>query len=181
MRKQKRSIEPYFLYFSISMYILLFLWLIVFTYVSPIELFNPDRLSIRSVNLIPFQEIGRYLSGTISSSVAINNLLGNIVLFIPFGLYLQLFKEDKRVLPNVSIVFFVSLVIEILQFVLAIGISDVDDIVLNTIGGIIGIFIYKMLSLWLNDLKKTRRIITIVSSVIAIPLFFIVILLYVNN
>lgn len=79
------------------------------------------------------------------------------------------------------IVFSVSLSIEILQYVLSIGITDVDDIILNALGGILGILMYRLLAHWLKDPKKIRRFITISSSVIAVPLLFLIILLYVYN
>lgn len=183
MYQKWKSIEPFFLYFSLAIYIILFLWIIVFTYVSPLEVFSQNRPTIRSISIIPFHQIGRYIFGTanVSTSVVINNIVGNLLLFIPLGLYLQLFKKDKRFFPSFITVFLVSLVIEIVQYILAIGITDIDDIILNTLGGVIGIVIYKLLASWIKDPKKIRTFLTISSSVIALPLLILFILLYAYN
>lgn len=98
MKQVNKTIESFFLCFSLFVYLILFLWIVVFTYISPLELFSQDRVFIQSVNLIPFHEIGQYLTGSVnvSRSVVVTNLLGNIGVFIPLGIYLQMFKEDKR-------------------------------------------------------------------------------------
>lgn len=183
MYQKWKPIEPFFLYFSFAIYIILFLWIIVFTYVSPLEVFSQNRPMIRSINIIPFHQIGRYIFGTanVSTSVVINNIVGNVLLFIPFGVYLQLLKKDKRFLSSFITVFLVSLLIETVQYILAIGISDIDDILLNTLGGIIGIVLYTLLEFWIKDPKKIRTFLTIFSSMIALPLLILFILLYAYN
>ncbi|ANE05131.1 VanZ family protein [Corynebacterium crudilactis] len=70
------------------------------------------------------------------------NTFGNIALFIPFGffLYTALRKLGHR-FPFVETVLFAglsSLIIEVLQWVFAVGYSDVDDLLCNSIGGMIG-------------------------------------------
>jgi hypothetical protein len=94
---------------------------------------------------------------------------GNIVLFIPVGIYLPLLKNDKRVLINLFFIFIVSLFIEIIQGLLGIGAPDIDDIILNCIGGWIGILVYKSLLFILRDEKKVRTAITILSAIIGLP------------
>lgn len=70
------------------------------------------------------------------------NTLGNIALFVPFGffLYLVLRHRESR-WPLLEVVVFsglVSLVIECLQWTFAIGYTDVDDLLLNALGGVLG-------------------------------------------
>ena len=92
------------------------------------------------------------------------NVVGNIVIFIPLGTYLSLFKNDKRVKTNLLFIFIVSLFVEIIQGLLAIGASDIDDIILNCLGGLIGILGYKFLLFILRDKKKVHTAITIISA-----------------
>lgn len=104
-----------------------------------------SNLEHRSINLIPFYSIKEYI---FSSSVSIKkfafgNVVGNIAIFIPFGAYLLLFKNNKRVITNLLFVFIVSLFVEIIQGIFGIGASDIDDIILNCLGGLIGILGYK--------------------------------------
>ncbi len=62
---------------------------------------------------------------------------GNIVCFIPFGMYLQWRKQWKLKTIAVMGLFF-SLFIETMQYVLGTGVSELDDLILNTLGTVIG-------------------------------------------
>lgn len=98
--------------------------------------------SFQSVNLIPFYTITDYLSnGGIFSLI---NVLGNIALFIPLGIYLILFNHNKRVLINTLWSILISVAVEILQYLFKVGATDIDDILLNGLGGFFGIVIYKI-------------------------------------
>jgi glycopeptide antibiotics resistance protein len=59
----------------------------------------------------------------------------------------------------------VSLFVEIIQGYLGIGAADIDDIILNCLGGLIGILGYKFLLFILRDEKKVRVAITILSAI----------------
>jgi glycopeptide antibiotics resistance protein len=78
---------------------------------------------------------------------------------------LSLFKSDKRVITNLLFIFIVSLFVEITQGLLGIGASDIDDIILNCLGGLIGILGYKFLLFILRDEKKVHTAITILSAI----------------
>jgi glycopeptide antibiotics resistance protein len=96
-------------------------------------------------NLKPFAEINRFynLFGTDFDLKAVLNIYGNIFCFVPFGLYFSwIFKKKKRFFINIfSITFLFSLTIECIQLFCMIGIFDVDDLILNTFGGILGYLI----------------------------------------
>ncbi len=63
--------------------------------------------------------------------------VGNIVWFIPLGLYLTLFRA-RTVGRAVLCGFLLSLFIEVMQFVLGTGITETDDLLLNTLGALLG-------------------------------------------
>ena len=89
-------------------------------------------------NLIPFTEIMRYEFG---SKLFIMNVLGNIILFIPFGLIVAEYIKPKTILPPLFTALIVSVTVEFVQ--LNIGRSfDIDDIILNIVGSIIGYLLY---------------------------------------
>lgn len=119
----------------------------------------------RSVNLVPFRSIISYLSGkdTVFRSFAFTNVIGNIVIFLPFGVYLALFNPDKRIFKNVLFVFLFSLSVEILQYTLKLGIGDIDDVILNCLGGALGIAAYKILLSIFKDTDKVRHLIEILA------------------
>ncbi|WP_220446551.1 VanZ family protein [Paenibacillus piri] len=166
MNKQER-IETVFLYGVFICYILFLFKLLFLSRVSLLDLLNSQRTLDRSINLIPFYSIKEYIfsnSATIKN-FAFANVVGNIVIFIPLGTYLSAFKNDKRVITNLLFIFIVSLFIEIIQGLLGIGASDIDDIILNCLGGLVGIIGYKFLMFILRDEKKVRTAITTLSAI----------------
>ncbi len=91
-------------------------------------------------NYIPFREIFRY---DINNELFFTNVIGNILLFIPFGLFASHIIKAKRVFPIFFLALISSLSIEFVQ--IAIGrVFDVDDVILNVFGGVIGYYIYKL-------------------------------------
>jgi len=66
----------------------------------------------------------------------------------------------------VSFIFIVSLFAEIIQGLFGIGASDIDDVILNSFGGLLGILGYKLFLIILRDEKKAHTIITILSTII---------------
>lgn len=92
-------------------------------------------------NFIPFREIFRYRIG---SRLFIKNIIGNILLFLPYGYFASDYLKVKKPFWIFLLTMIVSLTIEIVQ--LNIGRTfDVDDIILNTLGGGVGFFIYYVL------------------------------------
>lgn len=89
-------------------------------------------------NIIPFSSIGEQLNH-LSEGWARYNLLGNIIPFIPFGLLLPLISNKATSFANVvSVGFLFILCIELFQLITRLGSFDVDDIILNLFGVIIG-------------------------------------------
>ncbi|MGG1312986.1 VanZ family protein [Cohnella laeviribosi] len=159
MNKRER-IETVFLYGVFICYILLLIKILLLSRIS-------QNSELRSINLIPFYSIKEYIfsnSATIKK-FSFGNVVGNIVIFIPLGTYLSLFKNNKRVKTNLLFIFIVSLFVEIIQGLLGIGASDIDDIILNCLGGLIGILGYKFLLFILRDEKKVHTAITILSAI----------------
>lgn len=142
----------------------------------------------RSINAVPFYSIRCYLSGIdlepysqrdiIIYSFGFTNLVGNIVLFVPLGVYFSLFNEDKRIWKNTLYVCFISLAAEMIQYILKMGIADIDDIILNTVGGFLGSVVYKILRRKLKSSEKVRRVIEILAPVAGIVTFLTVIFLH---
>ncbi len=71
------------------------------------------------------------------------NLFGNILLFIPFGIILlTVFKVDK-LKWIILLTIILSTSIEILQYLFQVGLADIDDVILNLMGAVLGFFLYK--------------------------------------
>ena len=137
------------------------------------------RHSFRSYNFIPFHSIMDYLfnDNIIVRSFAFSNLIGNVILFVPLGGYITLFNSDKGLRKNLLWVFIFSVSAEIIQYALMVGVADVDDVILNCLGGFIGIIVYRFLLVIFKDHKKVRYAIEIIAPAVGI-LFFLTIFLY---
>ena len=101
-----------------------------------------------SINLVPFRSIygSVYLiihrTNQYLISHEIISLLGNFALFVPFGYFIpQLFRRYRGFVKFILLTFVVLLSIETLQVVTLRGCFDVDDIILNLAGAVIGFFI----------------------------------------
>ncbi len=94
------------------------------------------------MNLVPFVEMTRYEFG---STLFYYNVLGNILIFLPFGYLIGVYVEPKKIWPVIITTFFTSIVVEFVQ--LQIGRSfDIDDVILNVVGGLIGYLLHIGLS-----------------------------------
>lgn len=136
------------IYFTYLLYRLFF-----FAY-SQYFRFSGDVLSF---NLIPFKTITAYLGemGDENIDVWFFNLFGNVLAFMPMGFLLPLvFKKLKSPGAIVLAVLLTSSVLEILQLVSKLGIADIDDVILNTLGGFLG---YLALLIVLRLLTKSVR------------------------
>ena len=94
-------------------------------------------------NIIPFATIAYYISNIVSqninTSIVIINLATNLLLFAPMGFFIPMLYKDKiKNLKQFTImILLVTLIVEILQFITYRGSTDIDDIILNTIGAVI--------------------------------------------
>ena len=93
-------------------------------------------------NLVPLREISRYSFG---SRLFFKNVVGNLLMFMPYGFFASYFTKMDNKYYAFSLIAFASITIETTQ--LAIGrVFDIDDIILNIVGGLIGYGIYRLLS-----------------------------------
>lgn len=105
------------------------------------------------INLVPFKEMFRYSFG---SPKFIKNVIGNILMFLPFGFFVSYYLKANKVSYPFILTLVVSLTIELVQ--LQIGrIFDIDDIILNVVGGFCGFLIYIALSAIESRLPKFMK------------------------
>ena len=107
---------------------------------------------IHETNLIPFKVLIEtynevFINGNMNYFLI--NFLGNIIMFMPFGFFISLLWNisNKKV---IIIGFCSSLFIEFCQLFLTRG-TDIDDLILNTIGAVLGLVLYKLLYKKLNS------------------------------
>ncbi len=139
---QKKSNDEK-LVFHKEFFNLLFIVYILLLY----ELLTRSELNTTSgYNLVPFTEIFRYKIGSYSFYM---NVVGNIVIFIPFGYFISKYIKPNKMLPILIVSLISSTTVEFVQ--LCIGRSfDVDDILLNAVGSLLGFLLYVAM----NAIKK---------------------------
>lgn len=98
-------------------------------------------------NLTTLKEIKRFMKyiwdNDALGRAARLNIFGNIIAFIPFGIYLPYTSESKLgFISTFLYTFSLSLTIELVQLITKVGSCDVDDIILNALGGVIGYILW---------------------------------------
>lgn len=116
------------------------------------------------ININFFKELTRYKIG---SRLFYRNIVGNIIMFMPFGFFSSLYLKNNKIYISVLLTFIVSFVIESIQ--LNIGRAfDVDDLLLNCIGGLLGYFVYKLVYFIFKNVNN--KILDILVSLLTILL-----------
>jgi glycopeptide antibiotics resistance protein len=108
----------------------------------------------RAINLVPFKTILGYFNGEGNSYGAVDNILGNLLLFLPLGFYLNVFKERISLPVRIAIIFALPVLCEILQYVLSVGSSDIDDVILDALGAFAGMLLFTALETVYRALHK---------------------------
>lgn len=118
-----------------------------------------EKKGFRSLNLIPFQTFVNFyrIAGQGNLLWSLSNLLGNSLVFLPFGYLLALLKGSKG--SKLKIILFsalLSLFFETSQYIFYLGSADIDDLLLNVLGAYIGILCFQILTAMCR--KNLRRI-----------------------
>lgn len=91
-------------------------------------------------NLVLFQEIKRFWTyrEQLGYFATFTNLFGNVLIFVPYGFFLPMASRYRSFFGTLFYSFGLSLCVEVFQLVTKVGSFDVDDLLLNTIGGVLG-------------------------------------------
>jgi len=124
--------------------------------------FGWDRMesSEYHYNLELFSEIKRFINyrNVVGYRVFLANVVGNFVVFIPFGFLVPTLSKFKFNIIFITLLSFeFSLLIEVIQLFTRLGSFDVDDLLLNTLGGCSGYIIYLMARLIKSKIHKTKK------------------------
>jgi len=124
-----------------------------------------------SYNIVPFKEIFRYQLG---SNPFIKNVIGNMIMFLPFGFFAGYILKLKKGRWALLLSVVTSLTIETIQYKIG-RVFDVDDILLNVIGGMLGYYLYYSLDIIQRKLPKyiNKNIICNIVVCIVVLLFII--------
>lgn len=153
-----------------GIYLFLLAWLILFKFSTDFTQLG----HMRTINLIPFKE-----SVIVNGRLFLDEIIYNILVFVPFGVYVNIFKNDwsfvTKIIPSLCL----SVIFEVVQFALAIGASDITDVIGNTLGGIIGLLLYSLFKKLFRN--KSVTIINSLGLIIEILAFVMLGILLVAN
>ena len=128
----------------LALYLLVLIWFLLFA--ESLGRSADQGQTVR-YNLIPLTEISRFWEyrDQLGLSAFTVNLIGNVLAFAPLGLLMPLtFVSMRRMVPVVTAGFLLSLLAESIQLAARVGSFDVDDVLLNTCGTLLGYLFYIM-------------------------------------
>jgi glycopeptide antibiotics resistance protein len=126
-------------------YLFILLWLVLFKFsYDPAGVLSDFQT--RSVNLIPFARTHK------------SEMIANILAFVPFGVMLGVNFKQVVFRHELAAVLAFSFAVESIQYALAIGVADITDVIMNTLGGFIGLAIYAVVSKYTNERHLDRSI-----------------------
>jgi len=132
-----------------EMFSLLFcLYIMILFYVVTFQ-----DVSWSTSNFVPFKEMFRYSFG---SPLFYRNVIGNMIMFLPYGFFLSQFIKIHKVGKILFLSFIASTSIEITQLLIG-RVFDVDDIILNILGGILGFYLYRFVTFINNKLPNSLK------------------------
>lgn len=142
-------------YLGLVIYVTLFAW----NYGASLGPVGPGG---RNYNIVPLRSIYRIavFSPTLFDPIKI--LIGNIVLFIPFGFLapIAMKRLRKSILRTTLLAMLLSILIELSQFLFTYRVSNIDDVILNTLGAFIGAILIKIIffmksKIYVFNIKKS--------------------------
>lgn len=167
MKRQKQDKVTIIL---VIVYILAVIWIILFKFGLSFNGLN----HMRNINLIPFGG-----SAIVNGALDTSEIINNILIFIPFGIYICMLKQNWVFIKKVIPIFIFSLILETLQFIFAMGATDITDLIGNTLGGVIGIGIFYLFFKIFKD--KTSKILTILTLIATVAMIALIGLLLIVN
>ena len=110
-------------------------------------------------NLVLFKEIKRFWNyrKQLGIFATATNLLGNVLIFLPFGFFMPMASKYRSFFSTSFYSLALSLVVEISQLFMKVGCFDVDDLLLNTIGGMLGYIAFTVCNVIRRNYAKKKR------------------------
>lgn len=153
-----------------AVYLVILTWIILFK----MQVSIGDLPHIRNINLIPYGQ-----SVIVNGKIDFGEMIDNAIVFIPVGVYIAILWRRRSFLGKVLPIAGISLLYEVLQYIFAIGATDITDLIHNTVGGIIGIFI--ALSVFKIFPKQANRILNVLAMIGTILVLGFIIVIFVVN
>jgi glycopeptide antibiotics resistance protein len=136
----------------LAVYIVILIWLVIFKFSFHIS--KILHYHHRSLNLIPFAA-----PSIVNGRIDYGEMVYNCVFFIPLGLLLNVNFKKAGFLPKLAFIMVFSVSAELIQYIFAIGATDITDVITNTLGGFLGLKLYDLGNKCVKGEKLDRIII----------------------
>ena len=156
----------------LAVYFLIAFWIIVLKMNVPMEY----KADAEMVNFIPYRA-----SLILNESVSYAEILFNVLIFIPFGLYAHPLFRSWSFMQKAGLFFLFSLFFELSQFLFGIGSLDSTDLLNNTIGGILGLWIYLGIEKLIPNHEKAQKRTNIIGASATALILALIFYLKVNH
>ncbi|MEJ7693621.1 VanZ family protein [Daejeonella sp.] len=131
----------------LTVYIIMLIWLVLFK--LQFDISHIVNRHHRSVNLTPFLYAVK------------REILLNWLFFIPFGVLLNVVYKRTGFIAKFLIILAFSLTAEVIQYIFAIGVTDITDLISNSLGGLAGLILYMLFNTFIEDRKLDRFVVTV--------------------
>lgn len=136
----------------LALYLVILIWIVLFKLKFNIS--SVLNYQHRSLNLIPFAA-----PSIVNGRINFGEMIFNCVFFIPFGLLLNVNFKKVGFLPKFAFILVFSFTAELIQYIFAIGATDITDLITNTFGGFLGLKLYSLSNKYIDN-KKLDKVIT---------------------
>ena len=162
--KRKNIIFIMMFVLSFFSYIDLVFDVTLFKYVPLSDIFLQDRFRSQAINYIPFSD------WYVDRSGMFRDIILNTILFFPFGFLLQMIsKRNKICIYSFVIPLTVSFFIEVMQYVFYLGVTDITDVISDTLGAVLGCLSYMLFNTFFWKKKeKANKILLCIIGIIAV-------------
>ena len=107
--------------------------------------FGREVMSINIVRLTPLASTIQFVENSLFLKDILINIIGNFLMFLPFGFLAWIFPKFYDFKTLILSFLFVLIIVEALQYFTRLGVLDIDDIILNSIGMSLGFLLMNFL------------------------------------
>lgn len=140
---------------------LLILYIAFLLYLTLFKNFLGREEGIYAMNLVPFKNIvgitESFINGNLTFEFFIRNIFGNLLAFTPFAYFSIVLLNIKDIKKVIFLTSGVIVMIESAQYLLQIGVYDIDDIILNLTGTILCFIALKKIKVFKSIIEKVQN------------------------
>lgn len=162
--------------YLLLVYLIVLVWILLFKFsISTDDFREMMQLNMRRINVIPFGD-----SVKVNGMIDRSELWNNFLIFVPFGGLLGIVAKKSNIWQKIGYLFIFSFMIELMQYLLQIGASDITDILTNVSGGVLGMGVYALLRRQFPNGKLDERLVMVGSVLLLLSVGLLLAVILIN-